>query len=235
MSNDKKQSGFSAKVAGGIAATVGTIIIAVLTAQNTPWWLPKVEGFLGSNKPSNSDQPTSPPQISTTPSVISTSPSISTSSPSPATPSPSSSTPLTSPSATSPPSLGNDEIWNQKTIQTQVDDGVTWQLKSCASSQNKISCYFLLSPNKDRDYAIANSTRIVSSQAHAYNPSLLQLGDSQSNDLVRNSMVKGLPYRTIIEFDVSDPVSRIALLDIYTRCCWGSGVQFRDIPINPAN
>ena len=60
MSDDKKQSSFSAKVAGAIAGAIGTITIGVLTAQNVPWWLSKVEGIWGgNNKPSNPEQPTS--------------------------------------------------------------------------------------------------------------------------------------------------------------------------------
>lgn len=59
MSNDKKESGTSVKIVGAIAAGIGTIVAAILTAQNAPWWVTKIESIFGSNS-SKSPSPETP-------------------------------------------------------------------------------------------------------------------------------------------------------------------------------
>jgi serine/threonine protein kinase, bacterial len=50
MSDDRKEGGLVKLIGGAIVA----VLVAMLTAQNAPWWLPKVESIIGNSykKPS---------------------------------------------------------------------------------------------------------------------------------------------------------------------------------------
>jgi hypothetical protein len=185
MPNDKKESNPSVKLAGTIAAGVGTIVAAVLTAQNAPWWIPKIEGmFGGKGKAPSSEQSTSSLQSppTSTPSVASTSPS---------TPSTSVSTPGSSvnPGSQEVGSSVNPELQEvcvktstgdvacgtpaqspssspngcdpDKTIDTQTDNRyaaapVTWELKCCTRQEgNVVRCNFMLTSSGDGGYSIS--------------------------------------------------------------------------------
>lgn len=86
----------STKVVSAIAAAIGTALLAVLTAQEAPWWVSKskLESILGGNsKPAISEELLSP---KTTPSVPNTPVSVPILTPTPT-------TPIPTPATTVPP------------------------------------------------------------------------------------------------------------------------------------
>ena len=100
MSNGKKENSSSTTIVSAIAAAIGTALLAVLTAQNAPWWVSKFEGISGgSSKPVSSEEL---PLPKTTPSVPNTPASASILTPTPTPPTPPTPTPITTP-ATVPP------------------------------------------------------------------------------------------------------------------------------------
>jgi hypothetical protein len=234
MPNDKKESGVPVKIVGTIAAGIGTIVAAVLTAQNAPWWITKIEGmFAGSSKSANLEQSAKTPQTpqTSTPPVVSTSPST-----------PSSELTSTPPvKSTSPPPTSLVErddkinkIFSGKTLQKVPDGIVAWELKSCVREQLKVSCFFLLSSSEDGGYGILGS-RMVDSEGTAYSPpSLIQFGtgSSTNGDRVNIDMAKGARYKVIIEFsDVPTSISQAVLLQLLPSGGSYSGAKFRNVPI----
>ncbi|MEH2459828.1 hypothetical protein [Nostoc sp.] len=215
MSNDKKESGALVKIVGAIAATIGTIVVAVLTAQNAPWWISIL--LKVNSKPSNLEQPTNLHQ----------------------------SPPTSAPPK--PPTGGDDEIWNQKTLQTQTDSYIRWDLKACKRDQDNVSCFFLITSSQDMAgmYGITwktntnnGNTRIVGNDSSEHVPSSIQViknGSAGLNDgAIHFRVAQDTSYKAIVNFtDVSSSV-KINLLQI--DALWvgshDTPLKFRNVPIS---
>jgi hypothetical protein len=171
--------------------------------------------------------------------------------PSTFTPTPSPSIPIPSPSVTPTATLSpssssstkeDDEIWNQKTLQTQVDYFIKWELKACKRDQDNVGCYFLVTSDKDLDvpYRIAfNTTKIVEdTNGREHNPNVIQVVDqgiaSQNNGEKPFNVTQGIPYKVIIDFtDVSSSVGiKLLRVTVGGTNINGARLDFKDIPVS---
>ena len=148
-------------------------------------------------------------------------------------------TPVTKPSSIS------NQLDSDETIQTQVDPAgyggdyiVTWELKSCSRIKKNVRCTFLISDNVDRSYGLwLGPTKMVDSGGKEYLSSFIQSGtrsasaDGNTATGIYIDMAKRIHYKVIIDFTgVPASLSQVALLQV--RNSGGSGVSFRDVPIN---
>ena len=134
---------------------------------------------------------------------------------------------------------------SEETIQTQVDPAgyggdysVTWELKSCSRIKKNVKCTFLISNNVNRSYGLwLGPTKMVDSGGNEYLSSFIKSGtrsasaDGNTTTGIYIDMAKGINYKVFIDFTgVPSSTSQVALLKISNS--GGSGVSFRDVPIN---
>jgi hypothetical protein len=123
---------------------------------------------------------------------------------------------------------------SDETIQTTVNDVVTWDLKSCVKNQSTVSCTFSLSPSRDKRYLIYmdSYTTLVDGAGNEYSGSKIQIGQryTGAGGSLELNMAKGSHYKTIIDFnDMPNSISKVTLLQIRT---YEGNVKFRNVPIN---
>ncbi|NJR62765.1 MAG: hypothetical protein HC769_30630 [Cyanobacteria bacterium CRU_2_1] len=198
------------KIIGAIAAGIGTVIAAILTAQNAPWWITKIESILGGNSTSSSPElTTSQTQSSPTPT-----PSVST-------------TPTSTPSPTPTP------LQAIEAEQTARDKGVTSDLLQCVKDNQNTICHLRITRTTDGICGIdRRAVRAIDLAGNEHFAEAVQMG-SEEGSWVTTNLIRDIPIRASFTFGNDlQTVNNLAAVEFgtgYNDAC--GHFVFRDVVV----
>jgi hypothetical protein len=120
--------------------------------------------------------------------------------------------------------------------QTVENDDLKFQLQGCQRKAKQVNCYFNITNTANADRGITlwagnRPSRIIDVDGNEYTPKTVQIGKSQGGYAAETKLLPGISMKASLSFEISQEVTKLAVLEVSYFAGNFSKVEFRNIDI----